>query len=181
MGSFENASGKKRKAQHPALMEIASEIIVDAPAKAKAKPRDLSIDNAEEVKEAESKATGKFVITKASDDRFMFNLKAANSYIIATSGMYTTLSACKTGIASVATNAPESPVEDQTADDYETISNPKFALYRDTGGSFRFRLKARNGEIIAVSQGYTSKANCKNGIESVRVNASAPTVVETED
>ncbi|ANS31774.1 YegP family protein (plasmid) [Rhodococcus opacus] len=52
----------------------------------------------------------------------------------------------------------------------------KFELFKDTGGKFRFHLKAANGEIIAASQGYTSKAAAQNGIASIKDNAaSAPT------
>ncbi|MDF3821558.1 YegP family protein [Leptospira sp. 96542] len=47
----------------------------------------------------------------------------------------------------------------------------KFEIYKDKAGEFRFRLKAGNGEIIAVSEGYTSKKSCENGIESVKKNA----------
>jgi len=42
------------------------------------------------------------------------------------------------------------------------MGNPKFEVYKDAAGEFRFRLKAPNGEIIAVSEGYTTKANCLN-------------------
>ena len=52
----------------------------------------------------------------------------------------------------------------------------KFELYSDKAGKFRFRLKAGNGEIIAVSEAYESKASAKNGIESVRKNAPDATV-----
>ncbi|MBQ2015857.1 MAG: YegP family protein [Clostridia bacterium] len=52
-------------------------------------------------------------------------------------------------------------------------------MYTDKAGEFRFRLKAKNGEIIATGEGYASKAGCKNGIESIRKNApDAPVVVE---
>jgi uncharacterized protein len=47
----------------------------------------------------------------------------------------------------------------------------KFELYVDKGGEFRFNLKAANGEVIASSEGYKSKASAKNGIESVKKNA----------
>jgi len=47
----------------------------------------------------------------------------------------------------------------------------RFELYLDGRGEYRFRLKAGNGEIIAVSEGYRSKAGAMNGIESVRSNA----------
>jgi uncharacterized protein YegP (UPF0339 family) len=44
----------------------------------------------------------------------------------------------------------------------------KFELYKDAKGKLRFRLKAGNGEIIAVGEAYDSKASAKNGIASVR-------------
>jgi uncharacterized protein YegP (UPF0339 family) len=47
----------------------------------------------------------------------------------------------------------------------------KFEMYKDSQGKFRFRLKAGNGEIIAVSEAYNSKASAMNGIESVQKNA----------
>lgn len=53
----------------------------------------------------------------------------------------------------------------------------KFELYQDKAGEYRFRLKAGNGETIASSEGYKSKASALNGIESVKKNApGAPTV-----
>jgi hypothetical protein len=54
----------------------------------------------------------------------------------------------------------------------------KFEIYQDKKGEFRFRLKAGNGEVIAVSEGYTSKASCENGIESVKKNAGTAKVVD---
>ena len=47
----------------------------------------------------------------------------------------------------------------------------KFETYLDKAGKHRFRLKAGNGEIILTSQGYSAKAGCENGIESVRKHA----------
>ena len=47
----------------------------------------------------------------------------------------------------------------------------KFEVYKDAKGQFRFRLKAANNEVIAVSEGYTTKIACMNGIESVKKNA----------
>lgn len=60
------------------------------------------------------------------------------------------------------------------------MAEPKFEVYKDSKGEYRFRLKAPNGEVIAVSEGYTTKANCMNGIESVRENAPIAKVVEIE-
>ena len=50
----------------------------------------------------------------------------------------------------------------------------KFECYKDKAGEFRFRLKAGNGETILASEGYSSKAGCKNGIESVQKNGVNP-------
>lgn len=47
----------------------------------------------------------------------------------------------------------------------------KFELYKDKAGRFRFRLKAGNGQVIAVGEAYESKTSALNGIESVRKNA----------
>lgn len=113
---------------------------------------------------------GKFVIKETSTG-FKFDLKAGNGEVIATSEVYTTESACRNGVESVIKNAPVANVEDQTVEGYETAKNPKFEIYTDKKGEFRFRLKATNGQIIAVSEGYTAMASCKNGIESVRKNA----------
>jgi uncharacterized protein len=54
----------------------------------------------------------------------------------------------------------------------------KFEIYKDKGDKFRFRLKAGNGEIIAVGEAYESKASAKNGVESVQKNAAGATVVD---
>jgi uncharacterized protein YegP (UPF0339 family) len=54
----------------------------------------------------------------------------------------------------------------------------KFELYVDKGGEYRFNLKAGNGEVIAGSEGYSSKASAVNGIESVKANAADAVVVD---
>jgi uncharacterized protein len=54
----------------------------------------------------------------------------------------------------------------------------KFELYTDAAGKFRFRLKAGNGEIIAVGEAYDSKAGALNGIESIKKNAAEAAVVD---
>lgn len=46
----------------------------------------------------------------------------------------------------------------------------KFEIKTLKDGTFQFNLKAGNGEIILTSEGYKSKAACKNGIESVKKN-----------
>ncbi|EYT58122.1 MULTISPECIES: YegP family protein [Microbacterium] len=55
-----------------------------------------------------------------------------------------------------------------------------FELYTDKSGEYRFRLKAGNGEVIAISEGYSSKSAALNGIDSVRRNAADAEVVEAD-
>ncbi|HKI41615.1 MAG: YegP family protein [Mycobacterium sp.] len=57
----------------------------------------------------------------------------------------------------------------------------KFEISKDKAGKFRFHLKAANGEIIAASQGYETKASAEKGIESIRANASGASVVDLSD
>ena len=113
---------------------------------------------------------GKFAVKKVNTG-IKFDLKAGNGEVIASSEVYTSDAACRKGIESVRRNAVEAKLEDQTVADVVKVTHPKFEMYADKAGEFRFRLKAKNGEIIAVSEGYKSKASCLNGIESVRKNA----------
>ena len=46
----------------------------------------------------------------------------------------------------------------------------KFVVTVRKNGEFQFNLKATNGQVILTSEGYTTKAACLNGIESVRKN-----------
>ena len=52
-----------------------------------------------------------------------------------------------------------------------TSLRQRLERYMDGAGEFRFRLKAANGETIAVSEAYNAKASAENGVESVRTNA----------
>ena len=122
---------------------------------------------------------GKFVI-RQTEKGCRFNLKASNGQVIATSQMYASPATCKKGIASVRACAPVAGIEDQTKG--EQLKHPKFELYKDKAGEFRFRLKAANGEIIGKSEGYKAKASAKKGIASIAKNApDAPIVVVEPD
>lgn len=113
---------------------------------------------------------GKFVV-KTMKSGMKFDLKAGNGETIATSEVYLSKRSCLNGIRSVEKNAPRAGVEDQTAEGFGKQKNPKFELYKDKGGEYRFRLKATNGQIVLRSEGYAAKASCINGIESVKKNA----------
>ena len=122
---------------------------------------------------------GKFVIRNTKTG-VKFDLKAGNGEIIATSEVYASQAACKNGVESVRKNAPVAAVEDQTVEGFAVEKHPKFEMYTDKAGEFRFRLKATNGQIIAVSEGYKAMASCMNGIESVKKNAVDAPVVKAE-
>ena len=122
---------------------------------------------------------GKFVIRRTNTG-IKFYLKAGNGEVIATSEVYSSEDACRKGIASVQKNAPAAAVEDQTVEGFAQEKHPKFEVYSDKAGEFRFRLKATNGQIIAVGEGYKAKAGCLNGIASVQKNAPDAEIVEQE-
>ncbi|MBQ6841593.1 MAG: YegP family protein [Firmicutes bacterium] len=122
---------------------------------------------------------GKFVIRQVNTG-IKFDLKAGNGEVIATSEVYESDKACRKGIESVAKNAPIAKLEDQTKEGFEKVTNPKFEVYTDKAGELRFRLKARNGEIIATSEGYKTRRGCLNGIDSVRRNAVDAKIVVIE-
>ena len=121
---------------------------------------------------------GKYVIKETKNGGYKFDLKAGNGQVIASSQVYKALKSCKGGIASVTANAPLAAEEDQTVEGYEKQKNPKFEIYADKSGEFRFRMKAKNGQIIATSEGYKSMKSCLNGIASIRKNADSPTEME---
>jgi uncharacterized protein YegP (UPF0339 family) len=120
---------------------------------------------------------GKFVIRETKTG-IKFDLKATNGQVILTSEVYTTKAACVNGIESVQKNAPVANVEDQTKEGYAAEKHPKFEIYTDASGEYRFRLKATNGQIIGVSEGYKAHESCVNGVESVKKNSADSEVVE---
>ena len=104
---------------------------------------------------------GKFVI-KTTKAGISFVLKAGNGEIICRSEVYNSKAAC------------------ETVEGFTKEKHPKFEIFADKRGEFRFRLKATNGEVIAASEGYKSLSGCQNGIESVRKNAPDAEIVRLE-
>lgn len=97
-----------------------------------------------------------------------FDLVDDRGIIIIKSEVYISEGSCLKGIESVRRNSIKAHFEDCTDESCARMSNPKFMLYSDKKGEYRFRLKARNGEIIAVSDGYEQKSECIAAIELVR-------------
>ena len=122
--------------------------------------------------------SARFEIKIAKNGDYMFNLYASNGRIIATSETYTSLQNCKIGIESVKKNA-RVHTEDQTTGSGALLC-PKYELFLDKEGKFRFRLRASNGEIICASQAYTVKASAQTGIASIAENAPTAEIVILE-
>ena len=89
---------------------------------------------------------GKFVVKEVKTG-FKFDLKATNGQVIASSEIYKTKASCLKGIDSVINNAPIANLEDQTVENFKVEKNPKFEIFTDKAGEYRFRLKAKNGEL----------------------------------
>ncbi len=127
---------------------------------------------------------GKFVIKKTPSGAFNFSLYAANQEKIAVaSQVYSTKAACKKGMESIAKNAAkcieEDRIEDQTLKKTAAKTCPKFEIYFDKAGLYRYRLLAANGESIAMSEeGYKSKSGVLNGVKSVSINAVNAEIVD---
>jgi uncharacterized protein YegP (UPF0339 family) len=97
-----------------------------------------------------------FQVSTGKDDKFYFNLTAANGQVILSSQGYKTMEGCKNGIASVKKNS----------------SNKKHFERKDSkDGSHYFVLKAANSKVIGKSQMYKTNASSENGIESIKTNA----------
>ena len=150
--------------------------IKTAPAKANAKPvikataaGDAAIaEGSVAVTESSSVRNGKFDIRRAKDGRYFFSLYASNYAVIAYSQIYSSSAAAMTGIRSVIANAAKTPIEDTTVKKPITKPFPKWEIYIDKAGEYRFRLYAQNGLCVCHSaHGYSTKGGCKGGIESI--------------
>lgn len=113
---------------------------------------------------------GKYVVFETATG-WKFDLKAVNGEAIATSEVYTSREATVDVLEMIRKIAPKAHLEDQTRRRVDVKNNPKFEVFLDQKGAFRFRLKNRQGDLVLFSEGYTTKASCFNGIESVRRNA----------
>ena len=122
----------------------------------------------------------KFVVNKTKTG-YNFLLIATNGQPVGHSQVYASLKSAQAGVESVKKASAENKVEDTTKEGYEELTNPKFVIYTDKAGEFRFSLQARNGEKVLASEGYTTLAACKNGCASVVKNAAAADVELPEE
>ncbi|HQC55068.1 MAG TPA: YegP family protein [Clostridia bacterium] len=129
--------------------------------------------------------TGMFTYRKTDNGNFVFYLVASNHETLAHGGeAYKYESSCIGGIESVRNFSPivfDGKIEDQTKEKVEKVTNPKWEVYKDKEGKFRFRLRANNGNLIAISEaGYVSKQGCINGMKSVANQSKDAPVIKLE-
>ena len=118
--------------------------------------------------EEKAARAGSFDIKKSKDGRYVFNLYSANRVIIATSQIYSSSQSALTGAKSVMANAIKAEIEDTTLKKPSPKAYPKWEIYIDRAGEYRFRLNASNASCICHAKaGYASKSNCKRAIESI--------------
>ena len=119
----------------------------------------------------------KFIV-KQTNTGFKFDLKDSTG-VIATSEVYTSEAACKSGVESVRASCA-GEIENQTVEGFETKKHPKYEVYVDKAGAFRYRLKAKNGQIIATcgTASYKTAEEAIAVVEAVKAGA-ADAKVET--
>jgi uncharacterized protein YegP (UPF0339 family) len=108
---------------------------------------------------------GKFVVIRATNGEYYFNLKADSSQIILTSHMYSSKSVCFNGIESVKNNCSD---------------DSRYECNQSANNKHYFVLMAFNGQILGNSEMYETKAEMEIAIESVKKNGSNTSVVEEE-
>jgi len=104
-----------------------------------------------------------FEVFKGSNGQFYFRLKSANREIILASEAYTTKASCLNGVQSVKNHSP--------FDRY-------FSKLTARNGQYYFTLSASNGEVIGVSEMYTTEYGRNNGIEAVKRDAPKAATVD---
>ena len=122
----------------------------------------------------------KFVVNKTNTG-YNFLLIATNGQPVGHSQVYASLKSAQAGVEAVRNASAANVIEDTTKEGFEEQKNPKFVIYTDKAGEFRFSLQARNGEKILASEGYTTLAACKNGCASVVKNAAVAPVELPEE
>jgi len=113
----------------------------------------------------------KYQVYRDITGKYRFRLRAENNKIVVVSQAYDQHAGCLNGVKSVQNNC-NAEIEDMTIEG-KRIVNPKYQVFYDKTCGYRFHLNARNGEIVATSEGYTTKEGCMNGIKAVQTSCNA--------
>ena len=116
----------------------------------------------------------KFELYKGKDDQFRWRLKAANGAVLATAGQgYKEKADAKHGIELLQKAGTDDKIK---FDVYE------FDVYEDEKKEHRWRVKAANGQVLAVaSEGYKAKADAEKAIASIKAGAAKAEVVDAKE
>lgn len=109
-------------------------------------------------KRSQWKDSGSYSIIKTATG-VRFSLRKSTGEVLMNSEVYTSVDSCVRGIEAMQ-KASVGEIEDQTDPDAPKKKHPKYEIYTDRAGFYRFRLKAKNGEILSVSNGYRSMESC---------------------
>lgn len=118
---------------------------------------------------------GKFLVYVDKKGEYRFTLKASNGEPIGLSEGYSSKAACLNGVEAVRKHSAKAEIVNEGEG-----KCPKFEVYKDKAGEFRFRLIASNGEPILASEGYSVKASAIGGCEAV-IRYSADAVLEEKE
>lgn len=88
---------------------------------------------------------------KRGGPTYSFYLEGDNSLIIGNSDSYTKLASARKGVASIYHIAGNCEIEDQTVEGTKPKRNPKFEIYKDGNKKLRFRMRAKNGQVVLTS------------------------------
>lgn len=105
----------------------------------------------------------RFEVLLGTNSQYYFRLKAVNNEVILACEGYTTKANCLNGVQSVKTHAP-----------YDVYYSKKISR----NNQYYFTLSATNGQVIGVSETYTTDAARNNGIAAVKRDAADATVVD---
>ena len=159
---------ESKKVEEPKKAEEPNK--AEEPETAATAAEEININDSETVTVTESKPTRscRFDIKRTKDNRFVFNLYSSNQVLIATSQVYSSSQAAMNGVKSVMANAKEAEIEDLSLKVVTPKSFPKWEIYIDKAGEYRYRLLATNGQCITHAKaGYAHKSSCKRAIESI--------------
>jgi uncharacterized protein len=109
----------------------------------------------------------KFQVYKDSAEKIRFRVISNNNQVVAFGEACENHEVCLKGITEVQKNCNVA-LEDLTVEDCPVIPNPKFEVYTDVTGLFRFRLKDAEGRTIIQGEGCGSKEGCLDGVEVVK-------------
>lgn len=119
---------------------------------------------------------GKFVIKRATGG-FTFSFVGSDEKIIGSSEVYTSKTSTKGGIESVKKNVG-AVVEDQTQKDCKVEKTPKWEIFKDKAGGFRFRLMATNGKNVIHTSAFKTLAAANEGLAAIKKTAKAASIVD---